>query len=144
MRKLVFILICFCLASFQNLKQGQQKPHTIYKFEPAVSTLTGILKAQVFYGPPGYGESPKIDKKETAFILNLTKPITVIADPDDEDGLNSTTQNVTKIQLVSLGKLRLGEYNNKTIKVSGTFFSAISGHHHTDVLLTLKIIEIVK
>src|SRR6478736_2094703 len=99
MRKLVFILSCICLASFQNPKSVQQKPQPTYKFEPAVSTLTGTLKAEVFYGPPGYGETPKTDKKETAYILHLTKPITVIADPADEVGLNRTTKNVTKIQL---------------------------------------------
>src|SRR5687768_17168845 len=120
MKNLLTFLSYFCLAcllfSFQNSNSRQQKTkpsRTDYYFEPAVSTLTGTVKAQVFYGPPGYGESPKIDKKETAYILHLSKPITVIADPADEDGLNSTTKNVTKIQLVSLGEFKLNSFNNK-------------------------------
>ena len=146
-RNFTSILICLSLSlfllGFQNAAKQQGNSKVVgnnYHFEPEVSTLTGTVKSEVFFGPPGYGENPKTDKKETAYILQLSKPINVIA-TDPEDDLNSTTKNVTKIQLVSERNFKLSNFNNKTVKVSGTFFSAISGHHHTKILIDVNKIE---
>ena len=150
MKKSASFLFCICLIlvllGFQNAgkQQGDSKVSgNNYHFEPEISTLTGSVKLEVFYGPPGYGENPKTDKKEPTYILHLPKPINVIA-TDPEDELNYTARNITKIQLVNSGNFKISSFNNKTVKVSGTFFSAHTGHHHTDVLLTIKAISEIK
>lgn len=36
--------------------------------------LTGILRSRMEKGPPGYGETPKLDRKVVIFVLRLPKP----------------------------------------------------------------------
>jgi hypothetical protein len=39
-------------------------------------SLSGHLDRETYLGPPGYGETPEIDKKEVAYILVLDNRIT--------------------------------------------------------------------
>lgn len=47
---------------------------------PAKVRLTGIIGIEQKYGPPGYGENPKRDKRMRIFVLKLTHPADVCAD----------------------------------------------------------------
>src|SRR5690349_18474311 len=113
MKNSSYFLVCICCAIFlfgfqiAGKQQGNSKvTENNYHFEPEVSTLTGTVKSELFFSPPSYGENPKTDKKETAYILQLSKPINVIA-TDPENDLNATTKKVTKIQLVNSGNFKL-------------------------------------
>jgi hypothetical protein len=111
----------------------------IYKFDPAVVELVGTLTEKVYFGPPGYGENPKTDSKEQAAILQLSKPIKVVAENSDE--FNETRDKVKVVQLINTKGISLSKYFQNKIRVTGKLSSAITGHHHTDVLLEIdKII----
>jgi len=112
----------------------------IYKFEPAVTTLTGILMNKEFFGPPGYGEDPKTDSKEHTAILILTHPIRVVADKGDQ--FNETKDNVHEVQLINVKRISLSPYYQKTVRVTGNLSSAITGHHRTAVLIEIDTIQL--
>lgn len=110
-----------------------------YYFEPNVSIIEGKLIKRMYYGPPNYGENPDTDAKQYPFILLLDDPIDVIALEDDIH--NSDKLEVTKIQVVPKNKEEaelVEQYINKRIKIQGTFFEAIFGGHHTDVLIYVE------
>ncbi len=113
-----------------------------YKFEPSMATLTGKLVKKEFYGPPGYGEDPKNDSKEHAAILLLTKPIKVVAGKNDQ--FNETRDNIREVQLINVKKIALSPFFQKNVKVTGKLSSAITGHHHTDVLIEIDDIQLQK
>ena len=111
-----------------------------YKFDPAVVELTGKLEKKLFYGPPGYGENLEKDSKEHAVILMLSKPISVMAEKGDQ--FNETRKNVKEIQLINLKEIPLSKYLQKKVKVTGKLSSAITGHHHTKVLIEIEDIQL--
>jgi hypothetical protein len=39
--------------------------------------ISGALYDEKFYGPPGYGDTPKIDEKRGAFVVRLDIPLRV-------------------------------------------------------------------
>lgn len=125
------VLLCSCSVS---TKEDQE-----YYFEPNVSTVEGTLITRMYYGQPGYGEDPKNDAKEYPYILQLDKPINVKA--QEGDIMNSDTFDVKEIQVVPIGEEDLKsikKYLDKRIKIEGTLFSALTGHHHTEVLIEVK------
>lgn len=111
-----------------------------FKFEPAVVNLTGKLVKKEFFGPPGYGEDPKTDSKEHAAILLLTDPISVVAETGDQ--FNETRDNVKEVQLINVKRIALSKFFQKKVKVTGKLSSAITGHHHTDVLIEIDDIQL--
>lgn len=123
---------------FMKFSPPETKIEGEYYFEPNVSIIEGTLITRLHYGPPGYGEDPDKDEKEYPFILLLDDPIKVIA--EDTDTINSSTSDVSEIQLVLKGSFYVDmakQYKNKHIKVQGTLFSAFTGHHHTEVLIVV-------
>ena len=126
------------LLHVRKLKQNKK----IYHFEPAVVELTGKLIEKDFYGQPGYGEDPKTDSKEPAVIIQLTKPIMVVAEKDDE--YNETRDGIEEMQLINIKSIKLTPYLHQKVKLTGKLMSAQTGHHHTDVLIIVDSIDIVK
>ena len=108
-----------------------------FNYEPIVSTISGTLKVETYFGPPGYGENPQTDSREDSYILILDNSINVISNDDDiEEGeYNVTKFNISKVQLAADPKFNLRDYKNRVVRVSGRFFGAHTGHHHTQVLL---------
>ena len=108
------------------------------KYEPYVVTLRGKLSLQEFPGPPGYESTAQGDKPERFWILTLSSPIRAVASPDDE--LMQTQDDVKEIQLVCFTGCneRFSFSIGKTVTLSGTLFSAHSGHHHKSVLMTVN------
>lgn len=102
--------------------------------------MTGTLTLETFLGPPNYGEDTITDKKEQEYVLNLEKPINIIAPTEDiSGGFNEAKTGIKKLQLIPNEKL--GQYVNKKIKVSGKLFGTQTGHHHTEVLLSVIKME---
>lgn len=111
-----------------------------YYFEPAVSTITGTLKVELYYGPPNFGELPETDAKEYSYILYPDKTINVIQTSDSTD-YDVTTKGITKFQLAPMGQLSLHPFVDKRITVVGQFYGKHTGHHHTDVLMSVSKAE---
>jgi len=115
-----------------------------YFFEPHVSVLSGKIVTKTFYGHPGYGETPDTDVKELAYIFLPDDSINVSHKEINEkeiNYINTKAYNFTKVQLTSTSGIIISDYENKHVRLTGTFFDSHTGHHHTDVLLDVQKIE---
>ncbi len=110
---------------------------TKYFYEPTISTLTGVIKKETFWGAPNFGEDTTVDSKEICSVLFLDGAIAISADSTDE--FNAQKNNITKMQLVTA--IKLDNFVGKKVTVKGQMFGAHTGHHHTDVLLKLTDIR---
>ena len=107
-------------------------------FEPAVESIVGTLVRKTFPGPPNYEDIKKGDQAETGWYVNLMAPVCLTGTPGDD--LNS--EDVAGVKLIQL-VLTHDEYKTHTrlvgkkVKATGTFFTGHTGHHHTDVLISV-------
>ncbi|GAB2844447.1 hypothetical protein GCM10027277_10320 [Pseudoduganella ginsengisoli] len=104
-------------------------------------TLHGMVVIQTFYGPPGYGETPKTDRRETQGLLKLDAPVCIGV--SDADGVVTETQQ-SMVTMVPPAKVSLKHYRGKKVTASGSLFQAVTGHHHTDVLIDVEHIDVAK
>ena len=116
---------------------AQGRPPTCLSYEPDTVRVTGTLARHMYYGAPGYGEDPRHDAKEVGFYLDLSVPICMRSGGDD---VNAAKSGIRRIQLVldEQGYARLRPLLGKRITLRGTLFGAITGHHHTPILLTVS------
>ncbi len=130
--------------NYMTATQAHTSPTPVAKelsYEPTLVELKGRLTVKTYYGPPNYGEDPKVDAKEEQWILTLSDPVDIVRNADATDDLHGpSVHNVTDIQLVLSGR-----HNNligKTVILKGTLFHGFTGHHHTDVLMDVRSIRI--
>jgi hypothetical protein len=103
--------------------------------EAARVQLSGMLVRETFPGSPNYKSIEDGDTPETYWLVRLDGPV-----PTNrmfEHGLNEPTSGGTSVQLVltpeqfELHRVLVG----KKVTVEGYLFAAVTGHHHTPVLL---------
>ncbi|WP_394781466.1 DUF4431 domain-containing protein [Undibacterium sp.] len=105
-------------------------------YEPARVTLTGKLHRQTFPGAPNFESIKDGDAAETGFYLTLAQPVCTVEDAEREE---SGFASVKEVQLVldqalyDVLRPKLGQQ----VSLSGQLFAGFTGHHHTDVLLTV-------
>lgn len=131
----LFFLLLLQLG-FGFSSNSQLQPQSCLDYQSTNVALTGKISRKTFAGPPNFENIKNGDKPETYWILHLTKPICVDAGKDTPD-IDRAEKNISDIQLV-LNKDQYGEYKTllgKQVNVSGKLFHAISGHHHTNILL---------
>lgn len=147
MKKLIILSFLLAACSSGKEHEGSQAVTTDspekeqmqpYQYEPAISVLTGTLKTENFWGPPGYGEDTLTDMKENCAMLVLDQPIDVLADTSGE--FNQAADNVGIIQLAST--IKLDSYVGKQVEIKGELFGAQTAHHHTPVLLDVKDVKL--
>ena len=93
-------------AEADTLVQHPPGKNTFY-FQPYQYELTGILTAEMFYGPPNFGDSPSTDAKETIYMLNFAHRVNVVICPGDEDkpihDFDAPTMGIKKMQVSVIG-----------------------------------------
>lgn len=95
-------------------------------------TLSGLIKSQLFYGPPNFGENKETDQKLTYWILYPDEPLICVNDADDSDAdWNKSIQLIIKGDDYESKRHLL----NHKVKVEGKIMIAVSGYHETPVLL---------
>jgi hypothetical protein len=103
---------------------------------------------RTFFGPPGYGESPKTDSKESQYILVLDTPIDIIGLSQDDyfPYDRQTERHVKQITLVIDDFKANPErtFLHKHVTVEGTLVHAHTGHHHTKALMDVSSIRTAK
>jgi len=107
-------------------------------YEPTVVTVVGVVVSDTFAGPPNYESIQAGDEPEVYWVLTPPSPIFVLGLPNDD--LNVSESNISALQLVFADVNDYNKYRkflNSKVKVTGTLFHAISGHHHTKVLLAV-------
>lgn len=93
------ILTCLVVCSAAHTKQIAAN----YRYDTPGTCLEGTLIERKVYGPPGYGETPARDAKDTIFILKLFRPVTVEPAPNAEAQGSAnldTFKNVQEMQLL--------------------------------------------
>jgi uncharacterized protein YecT (DUF1311 family) len=138
---LLSLWIALGLAIFLSPATGQlQSDRSCLSYEPQVVELSGFLDSERFFGPPGYGESPKEDPVEEAWILILDRPICVLASSNFRDANTPPENGVSRIQLVPQGEISsaLKGWKEQNIMVRGTLFHSHTGHHHAPVLMNVQ------
>lgn len=100
-------------------------------------SLIGTISKKTFPGPPNYESIKKGDKPETYWILHLAKPICMTASGD-----NDAEANVTDLQLILTDSdyaiYRKVLRQKVSVNVRGKLSHAITGHHHTSVLIEVS------
>ncbi len=134
------------LVTFTAVCAGQANAgKSCLEYGPSVVTLKGTLARKTFPGPPNYESIRKGDRPETYWLVELAKPICVNEDQEDKE-LGPAYKDIRAIQLVvepEVYKTHV-ELIGKYVLVTGTLFGAISGHHHTPVLLSVKTLVSVR
>jgi hypothetical protein len=98
--------------------------------------VTGVIKLEVFPGPPNYENIAEGDIPENYWFAVFDK--SVCFSPDNE--FLSEEVALTKIQLMFDGSDNQLEEGKKYF-IKGITVPAHTGHHHSDVLLQVKSIE---
>ncbi|WP_296150566.1 hypothetical protein [uncultured Flavobacterium sp.] len=112
-----------------------------FYYEPMHSEIIGTLVLDHFFGPPGYGETPEMDRVESAWVLELEAPINVIQNNSEleEGNSNYSKFNIDRVQLSGHGSgIDMQFFKNKKVNASGILWGAYSGHHYAPILMTLQ------
>ena len=116
-------------SSDNQIKESQQNNKTEkrivnhkignYYFDPDTSIVSGRLVIRKFLGPPGWGETPKIDAHYSFYFLKLPKLIKVLPADTKWDEIDS----VSEIQLIYIEKDTkddtLRRYLNHNVHIKG-------------------------
>jgi hypothetical protein len=99
---------------------------------PARVVARGQLRKEVHLGPPGYGETPQQDERDTIVVLVLPRPISVCVDPHSGD--TSAVIHATALQLIYPPRNVLDRIGEE-FTVYGRLEEAVWGWHFTNVVL---------
>jgi hypothetical protein len=144
MKALILIVISFLLCACSSASKND--PHLLRKeclnYEPEKVQLEGELYRKSFPGPPNYEDVKKGDEEEIYWLISTVKPFCVY----ESDQVNGNKlQNQSQVQLVISSKLDFyhtkRDLLNKKVIVKGTLFPQMTGHHKTEVLMTVESLE---
>lgn len=134
----------------ENHVRAQQQTGTggdeaVYKCDTPGIRLEGTLIERMFYGPPGFGETPAKDLHDKVLVLKLAKPITVepIENAEAKNSTNlSTFKHVRQIQLF-FGGSQSAEADarkllGKSVVAVGNLDEATAPRQYTDVTMDVK------
>ena len=112
---------------------------TCLQYEPAHVALRGVIRRVTFPGPPNYESVARGDAAETCWLLELDRVACMDATPNDE--INAAQSNIRRVQLVLDGEHDYSQYRQlvgEHVEAMGYLFAGHTGHHHTEVLLTVR------
>ena len=141
MKWLVSLILLFGV----GFSSSAMRPQVCLSYEPATVTLKGKISRKTFAGPPNYENVKKGDTPESYWILRLSKLICVNTDEKIIGG-EKRERTVSNLQLILSGE-QYAQYKGalgKRVEVSGKLMHAHTGHHHTNVLLTVTGIKSVR
>lgn len=107
------------------------------KYEPAVTTLEGVVKDDKAF--TGANEGPP----EKPMRLVLDEPISITPSAKD-DPVNEPVSDVRELQIVQNEIPDLKPFLDRRVKVTGKLFMAHTAHHFTKALVALDSIDEVK
>jgi hypothetical protein len=117
-----------------------------YQYDTAGIRLEGTLTERKVYGPPGYGETPAKDERDTILILKLSRAITVEPTPNAEANGSASLdpeKNVHEVQLF-VDRSRTAEARKllgKVVVVVGTLNEAAAPSQYTKVWVDTKTLS---
>jgi len=137
---IIFSLFLFaCSASSE--KQSSSLKEKCLNYEPKKVQLEGELYKKSFPGPPNYEDIKSGDEEEIYWLIKTTKPFCVnkssYVEGDELHGLSEVQLVVDGLDFYNSKRHLLG----KIVVLSGTLFPQITGHHKTEVLITVETLE---
>lgn len=93
----------------------------------------GVLKQEIFPGPPNYESIADGDKPESVWIVDLDGEVTC-ATGAPAWGSRKKMQVITNV-------VNLTGFENKHVSIYGELVYAETGHHHTPLLVSVTSIE---
>lgn len=111
--------------------------------DPSVS-LSGTVFTRIYFGPPGYGETPTSDAREYAILILLDAPVCAKASANPGLDNNAYEGNIVLVQLaavhVTLERLRDALGQRATVR--GSLYHALTAHHRTPVVMDVYSVAI--
>jgi len=111
------------------------------KYEPEVVELVGKIKRHTFPGPPNYESVKQGDRPETYWVLCLPRAICVEPAANSPKHNSSPEFGISQLQLTQVDYTRYRKLLGKKVRAKGRLTHAITGHHHTTVMLELVSLE---
>ncbi|HET8900329.1 MAG TPA: DUF4431 domain-containing protein [Holophagaceae bacterium] len=115
-------------------------------YEPEVVELAGTLIRKTFPGPPDF-VFDKASRPERCWILKLDTPISVTPSTSSDDFNSDAFDQITEVQLVLTTDALIAHprriEGGKHLVLTGTLFESHTGHHHTQVLITVRSLRVV-
>ena len=114
---------------------------TCLKYDPALVAITGLLEVKTFPGEPSFLSIETGDTPETGYYIEMKPPICTIT---RENNWMLGHEKITRVQLV-MSKSQYEELKpnlGRVVSVKGMLFEAFNQHHHTQVLLDVKGIDV--
>lgn len=100
--------------------------------------MRGHVDREIRLGPPGYGETPTRDLRDTILVLRLPRPVSVCL------GAISAIQGARRVEVDAIqltGRVDgLRDAISREVGVFGLLFQAELGGHYTDVLIRVDSI----
>jgi hypothetical protein len=118
-----------------------------FRFDTPHVKLEGALSERVFYGPPGFGETPDKDAREKVFVLTLEQPITAVPIEDAETKGSSSLsiqRNVRAVQLFIFPPAKREQARKligKTVVAIGTLNEATAPSEHLKVSMRVEALD---
>lgn len=143
MRAIFSLVLLFLLSACSAPKKQPSVQEECLNYEPQKVQLVGQLYRKSFPGPPNYIDIKEGDKEENFWLIKTPKDFCVNDNGDDWAG---KLVNQTDVQLVIMPEL-IDWYETKKsllgqkVIVTGTLFPQMSGHHKTEVLITVESLE---
>jgi hypothetical protein len=122
--------------------QSPRGAERCFDYAPSLVTLVGTMSSKTFPGPPNYESVSKGDRPETVFVLNLKGPI--CTNGDNSDFEKPAHNGVHQLQLLFTDSGMYDAYRpllDRSVTASGYLFAAMTGHHHTKVMLQASAID---
>jgi hypothetical protein len=122
----------------------QAEEQTFRCHEPGVR-LEGKLVRRWFYGPPGFGETPKRDARDEVFVLKLTSPIRVVAPPNParDETCSDLLPHVAQVQVWAFQEHQreIRDKVGRIVSITGTLDEDPAPGAHVSVQITPESIR---
>ncbi len=132
------VLVLFC-AVFLGSSALCAQSTGCKSYEPSVEILVGVVERDTFPGPPNYESVASGDRPEVCWVLKLPSPICMQGREGDD--IDVSEDNIREIQVVFQDASSYKRYSKLVghkVRVTGTLFHQMSGHHHTLVLVQVQ------
>jgi hypothetical protein len=110
------------------------------KYEPEIVKLVGVTTRHTFPGPPNYESVKNGDAPERYWFLRLPRPVCV-QPSNTADDTQEVESGVKLLQIIIHDYGSVRPLLGRKVRITGTLMHAISGHHHTKVLINASHIE---
>lgn len=140
---LIFIFSILITVSCSSKISKQEVADKCLNYGPKQVQLSGILNSKSFPGPPNYEDVKRGDKEEIYWFIKTMEEFCV---NDSKDNWSGKLVNQSEVQLVLLSSVfdfytTKKSFLGKRVLVKGTLLPQMSGHHRTQVLITVESLE---